>query len=97
MKFIISSEQLLNTIQPLIGIVGSNPALPIIENLLLEINNSHLHVKATDLETTIINSTPVESDSNNSIAVNAKLLLDTLKAFPEQPLTFKTNQATTTF
>lgn len=96
MKFIISSEQLLNTIQPLIGIVGSNPALPIIENLLLEINNSHLHVKATDLETTIINSTPVESDSNNSIAVNAKLLLDTLKAFPEQPLTFKTNQETNT-
>ena len=96
MKFLISSEQLLNTIQPLIGIVGSNPALPIIENVLLEINNSHLHVKATDLETTIINSTPVESDSNSSIAVNAKLLLDTLKAFPEQPLTFKTNQETNT-
>ena len=96
MKFIISSEQLLNTIQPLIGIVGSNPALPIIENLLLEINNNILYVKATDLETTIINSSNVESETNDSIAVNAKLLLDTLKAFPEQPLTFKTNKETNT-
>jgi len=30
----------------------------------------------------------VESDSEGSIAVPAKLLLDTLKTFPEQPLTF---------
>ena len=91
MKFIISSEKLLTTIKPLVGIAGNNPTLPIIENILLELNNQTLHVKATDLETTIINRTAVESDSDDSIAVNAKLLFDTLKAFPEQPLTFKTN------
>ena len=38
MKFITSSDNLLKTIQPLIGIVGNNPALPIIENILLELN-----------------------------------------------------------
>jgi DNA polymerase-3 subunit beta len=32
----------------------------------------------------------VESDSSGSIAVSARLLLDTLKTFPDQPLTFKT-------
>ena len=91
MKFIISSTQLLKTIQPLTSIVINNPALPIIENLLLELNNNKLCITATDLETTIINNTSVESESNEAIAVNAKLLLETLKAFPEQPLTFKTN------
>ena len=96
MKFIISSEKLLKTIQPLIGIIGTNPALPIIENLLFELVENELHVKATDLETTIINSVSVESTSNSSIAVNAKLLIDTLKAFPEQPLTFKTNEENNT-
>ena len=30
----------------------------------------------------------IESESNGSIAVPAKLLIDTLKTFPEQPLTF---------
>ena len=89
MKFIISSSKLLDTINPLIGVVGSNPALPIIENILLEINNNQLTVKATDLETTIINKTDVESDINGSIAINAKLFLETLKSFSEQPLTFK--------
>ena len=91
MKFIISSEVLLQTIQPLIGIIVNNPALPIIENILIDLKNNTLSAKATDLETTIINTTQVESESDASIAVNAKLLLETLRTFPEQPLTFKTN------
>ena len=91
MKFIISSENFLKTIQPLIGIIVNNPALPIIENILIEVQDNSLSVKATDLETTIINTIQVESDSNASIAVNAKVLSETLRTFPEQPLTFKTN------
>ena len=91
MKFIISSDNLLKTIQPLIGVVNNNPTLPIIENILIEINKNSLSAKATDLQTTIINKTNIESESIGSIAVNAKLLLETLKTFPEQPLTFKTN------
>jgi DNA polymerase-3 subunit beta len=37
----------------------------------------------------------VESDSKGSIAVSARLLLDTLKTFPDQPLTFKTEGEST--
>ena len=96
MNFIISSESLLKIIQPVIGIIVNNPALPIIENILLELNEGTLYVKATDLETTIINSTQVESKSNSSIAINAKLLSETLRTFPEQPLTFKTNDQNNT-
>ena len=92
MKFIISSEKFLKTIQPLMGIIVNNPALPIIENLLLEVNGNQLNVKATDLDNTIINCTNIESESNDSIAVNAKLLSETLRTFPEQPLTFKKNK-----
>ena len=91
MKFIISSSDFLKSIQSLIGIVINNPALPIIENVLLEISPNNLNIKATDLETTIITRITIESKSTQSLAINAKLLLDTLKAFPEQPLTFKTN------
>ena len=91
MKFIISSDNLLKTIQPLIDVVNNNPTLPIIENILIDINKNSLSAKATVLQTTIINKTNIESESIGSIAVNAKLLLETLKTFPEQPLTFKTN------
>ena len=91
MKFIISSENFLRTIQPLMGLIVNNPALPIIENILIETTGNKLSVKATDLETTIVNETNIESDSSESIAVNAKLLSETLRTFPEQPLTFKTH------
>ena len=91
MKFIISSENFLKTIQPLMGLIINNPALPIIENILIETTSNKLSVKATDLETTIVNETNIESNSSESIAVNAKLLSETLRTFPEQPLTFKTH------
>ena len=70
MKFIISSEVLLKTIQPIIGIIVNNPALPIIENILIELKDNTLSAKATDLETTIINTTTVESESDAAIAVS---------------------------
>ena len=44
MKFIISSEVLLKTIQPIIGIIVNNPALPIIENILIELKDNTLSV-----------------------------------------------------
>jgi DNA polymerase-3 subunit beta len=34
----------------------------------------------------------VESDTEGSVAISARLLLDTLKTFPNQPLTFKTDE-----
>ncbi|MBO6632799.1 MAG: DNA polymerase III subunit beta, partial [Psychroserpens sp.] len=43
---------------------------------------------ASDLETTMSSTLDVESDNDGSIALPARLLLDTLKTFPEQPLTF---------
>jgi len=90
MKFIVSSSELLKQIQVLGGVINNNNTLPILDNFLLELSENQLQVSASDLETTMIASVAVESDSKGSIALNAKLLLDTLKTFPEQPLTFKT-------
>ncbi len=45
-------------------------------------------VSASDLETTMSSVLQVDSESEGVIAVPARLLLDTLKTFPEQPLTF---------
>jgi len=61
---------------------------PILDNFLFELNNNSLTISASDLETTMSSTIDVESDSQGSIAIQAKLLLETLKTFPEQPLTF---------
>lgn len=88
MKFIVSSTYLLKQLQVLGGVINTSNTLPILDNFLFELDNNSLKISASDLETTMVSTIDVESDSQGSIAVPARLLLDTLKTFPEQPLTF---------
>ncbi len=88
MKFIVSSSYLLKQLQVLGGIINTSNTLAILENFLFELDKNSLRVTASDLETTISGNLEVECDSKGSIAVPARLLLDILKSFPEQPLTF---------
>lgn len=90
MKFIVSSSQLLKQLQVLGGVINSNNTLPILDNFLFDLSENQLKISASDLETTMSAVVEVESDSTGTIAVSARLLLDTLKTFPDQPLTFKT-------
>jgi DNA polymerase-3 subunit beta len=88
MKFIVSSTHLLKQLQVLGGVINNSNTLPILDNFLFELKDSKLTVSASDLETTMSSVVDVESDTNGSVALPARLLLDTLKTFPEQPLTF---------
>ncbi|WP_299524548.1 DNA polymerase III subunit beta, partial [uncultured Lutibacter sp.] len=90
MKFIVSSSQLLKQLQVLGGVINNSNTLPILDNFLFELNQNELKISASDLETTMSTTINVESDSEGSVAISARLLLDTLKTFPNQPLTFKT-------
>ncbi len=88
MKFIVSSSYLLKQLQVLGGIINNNNTLPILDNFLFDLNGNSLNVSASDLETTIVSTLTVESSEKGSVCIPARLLLDTLKTFPEQPLTF---------
>ena len=88
MKFIVSSSKLLKQLQIIAGVINSSNTLPILDNILFEITDNKLLISASDLETTMSTSLDVDSNENGSAAIPAKLLLDTLKTFPEQPLTF---------
>lgn len=88
MKFIVSSSYLLRQLQVLGGVINSSNTLPILDNFLFDLKQTQLTVSASDLETTMSSVLKVDSESEGVIAVPARLLLDTLKTFPEQPLTF---------
>jgi len=90
MKFIVSSSQLLKQLQVLSGVINSSNTLPILDNFLFELNQNELKISASDLETTMSTNIEVESESEGSAAISSRILLDTLKTFPNQPLTFKT-------
>ncbi len=88
MKFIVSSTYLLKQLQVLGGVINNSNTLPILDNFLFDLKAGQLTVSASDLETTMSSVLKVESDNQGTIAVPAKLLLEILKTFPEQPLTF---------
>ena len=95
MKFIVSSSYLLKQLQVLGSVINSSNTLPILDNFLFELKKNELLVSASDLETTMSAVLTIDSNSEGSIAVPAKLLLEILKTFPEQPLTFTVEENST--
>ena len=88
MKFIVSSSTLLKKLQVLGGVINTSNTIPVLDHFLFDLDNSKLTITSSDLETTMISSIEVDSSSKGSVAIPSKLLIDTLKTFPEQPLTF---------
>lgn len=95
MNFIVSSTQLLRQLQTLSGVLNTSNTLPILDHVLLELTPQQLKLTGTDLETTISTTVKVETTSEGKLAVPARLLLETLKTFPEQPLTFSQKENNT--
>jgi len=97
MNFIVSSTELLHHLQAVSKVVSSKTTLPILNNFLFSLNGSELTITASDLETTLVTKlTLSNATGDGSIAIEAKRLTDTLKEFPEQPLTFNINLDTFT-
>lgn len=94
MKFIVSSSSLLKHLSSINGVVTTNPVVPILENFLFEIKDSKLTVTASDLQTSMITEIDVEAKEDGNIAVPAKILIETLKNLPEQPVTFSIDKET---
>ena len=92
MKFIVTSSALLKELQNINGVITTNPVVPILENFLFEIESGKLTITASDLQTSMITEIEVEAKETGSIAVPAKILLDTLKNLPEQPVTFSIDE-----
>ena len=95
MKFTVSSSALLSLLATTGKVISNKNTLPILDYFLMELKGDELTVTTSDLETTIIGHLKVESvEQEGVIAAPAKLMLDSLKEFPEMPLEFEVNDAT---
>lgn len=88
MKFIVSSTQLLKHVQQISGVISTNTVLPILEDFLFEIEKNKLTIVATDLETVMKIHMDIEAKDSGKVCIPGKILVDSLKNIPEQPLTF---------
>jgi DNA polymerase-3 subunit beta len=94
MKFVISSSTLLKHLSTINGVIASNPIVPILENFLFQLDKNNLTVTASDMQTVMITEFEVESSDRGSFAVPARLLLDTLRSLPEQPVQINIDEET---
>lgn len=92
MKFVISSTELLSHLQAISRVISNKNTLPILDNFLFQLADKELKITASDLETTLITTIALENVTDEGrIAIPARILTDTLKEFPDQPLTFDIN------
>ncbi len=90
MKFIVSSSELLSHLQSVSKAISGKSTIPILDSFLIDLKSGELTITASDLESTLITKLSLEnSDGDGKVAMEAKRLLDILKEFPEQPLTFE--------
>ena len=95
MKFVVSSTELLGHLQAISRVISSKNTLPILDNFLFNLSDGDLEITASDLESTLITRMKLENATGDGIiALPARILLDTLKEFSVQPLSFDINLET---
>ncbi len=91
MKFIVSSTDLLQGLLSVQKVIASKSSLPVLDNFLFVLEGNTLTVTGSDAETTLKTLLTInEVMEGGEIAVPAKLLTDSLKELPTQPVEFST-------
>ena len=84
MKFIVEREQLLKPLQQVSGPLGGRPTLPILGNLLLQVNEGSLLLTGTDLEMEMVARVALnQAHEPGATTVPARKFLDICRGLPE--------------
>jgi len=95
MKFIVSSSLLSKNLTALSGVLNTSNTLPILDDFLFELQKDALMITASDLETTMTVTIPLDkAEDPGAVTIPAKILIDTLKTFSDIPVQFTINKET---
>ena len=93
MRFTLSSTVLSNKLSALSKVINSKNALPILGDFVFDIQGQTLTLTASDSENTMQTSIEIlESSNDGRFAIGNHDLLEAVKGFSEQPITFDANQ-----
>ena len=95
MKFTVSSVNLLNHLQTVSRVISSKNTNPILDNFLFKVGDNKLLLMASDSETMLQSEVQlISSEGSCAVALSSKIMLDSLKEFSDQPLTFEVDEET---
>ncbi|MEM6544689.1 MAG: DNA polymerase III subunit beta [Pseudomonadota bacterium] len=84
MKFRVSRDALLKPLNLVAGVVERRQTLPVLSNVLLNLDGKHLSITGTDLEVELVGRiTLEESGENGEITVPARKLADICKSLSD--------------
>ena len=93
MRFTLSSTALSSKLSALSKVINSKNALPILGDFVFEIKDNILYLTASDSENVMKSQLDLtESDGYCKFAISNNFLLEAVKGFSEQPITFDVNQ-----
>lgn len=84
MKFSVNRELLLRPLQQVAGVVERRQTLPVLSNILLQVEDGHLSMTGTDLEVELIGRIDVSSTQAGEITVPARKMVDICREIPEK-------------
>jgi len=84
MKFIINRELLLTPLQQIVNVIEKRQTMPILANVLFQLENNLLILTGTDLEVQIVAQIILENDQQGSITIPARKLLDICRLLPNE-------------
>jgi DNA polymerase-3 subunit beta len=88
MKFTVTKNTLFEALQRMISIIPTKTTIPILTNILFELDKSRLTLTGTDLEVSILTSQEVLGERDGKAAFPAKKLFDLIRELPDTPLSF---------
>ncbi len=92
MRFTVSSTALSSKLNALSRVINSKNSLPILADFLFDIQDNVLRLTASDSENVMNTQIELtESDGNARFAIGNHDLLEAVKGFSEQPITFDVN------
>ena len=93
MRFTVSSTALSSKLNALSRVINSKNSLPILADFVFDIQGTTLHLTASDSENVMKTQVELnECDSDGRFAIGNHDLLEAVKGFSEQPITFDVDQ-----
>jgi len=92
MEIRLNRTEFLNELVPMQGIVERRTTIPVLSHLLLRATEDRLEVAATDLEVSLTSSVDGEMKEEGAIAIQAKKLLEIIRASAGDEVTLRLDQ-----
>ncbi len=87
MKITISASSILmNGIRTVLNVVPPKTTLPILSNMLLETEDGHLTIGATDLDLSVVTKIPAQVTEAGSITVPGRKFAEMVRELPDAPV-----------